>query len=210
MNLNKHQSFYLSGTTASVKANILIVLLLAAILSGCTSTHRSGLMPVVIADNMTLQLLAPAISQAGFVETQLIKASYGQQEHKLLVQIESVAQQITLVALTTTGTRLASVSLTSDGIQAEALSILPAQFDVAQLLAAYQLSTRAIQALQANIVGGVLEFRSSNNKRMLLQQGKPVIEISFDINEQQQPTIFYQHYLWDYKIHITTLSKQPL
>jgi hypothetical protein len=189
------------------------ILWLALILSGCTTTHRSGLIPVAIANNISLQLLEPAASQPAFVESQWVTARFGHNQHELMVQIESINQTITLVALTATGTRLASVSLSNQGVSSDVMSILPAHFDIEQLLAAYQLSTRSIKDLQANLDGDAFELREetqTDNRRLLLDKGEAVITINFSFNDQQQATILYQHHQWDYTIHITTLSKQLL
>ncbi|WP_101759763.1 DUF3261 domain-containing protein [Oceanicoccus sp. KOV_DT_Chl] len=190
-----------------------LALFIAYVLQACVSHQTPARVAVDIAESVRFTVLPAGSGQLNYSLLQSVRAEYGNETQDLLVQIESTAEKLVMVVLTATGTRLATISLIDGVVSSEQLSVLPASFQVEQMLAAYQLSTWPMPELSRAIAGLDVRFTESagiKRRRELTASGKPLIEIVTSSNNQGQQQVLYRHLQWQYQITSTTLERLAL
>ncbi len=199
--------------------NYVLMSLLVVLLPACSSLFSQSASPdteVNIADGVSFTLLAPHSAQARESVLQSVSAHVGEEAHDLLVQVETSPEALVMVALTTTGTRLATITLENGEVSTEQLTGVAKGFQAEQLLAAYQLSRSPLAQANAALKGQEIQLTdlpasgTEPARRLLTVAGDPVIDIVFSRNVQGQAHIVYQHMQWQYRIAITTLERHSL
>lgn len=99
----------------------LLILFLSLLFWGCSSTYVSDRQTVTIAQGVDFQLITSHPFTNDFQLLQSAQVNYNNELHDLLFQTEVSAQQLVMVGLSATGTRLFSIQLTAGQITASGL-----------------------------------------------------------------------------------------
>lgn len=185
-----------------MNAATLILVVPLLVLAACTAIQPQH--HVRIADGIDLQLQAPGGDSTAL---QKIDATYREQRHALLMQVETHDGTLAMAGLTPTGTRLFSLSFDGENISSWQSPLFTAPFDGAYVLADYQLATLPVASLQRALpeAANLREETTANGERqrqLLDQHSTVVIEIRY----QRDGSMQYCHRQRDYCLLITPLK----
>ena len=171
--IKKHRPFLLIAA---------LIPLFAGLLSACSAIQPAN--RVQIANGITLQLLLP--TQSATV-TQKITATYKENTHVLIMQVQATPQQIIMAGLAPTGTRLFSLTFDGNTIESWKSPLFQAPFNGTYVLADYELAALDVAVLRSALPKQVAleETESDGIKTRLLKntEGKTVIRMEYENNK---------------------------
>lgn len=184
---------------------LLITLFCACLIISCNSHYHSSEQRVVIAEQVSFELISQVPFTNGLNLTQSATATYQEQSHDLIFQTEIRQGQLAMVGLTPTGTRLFTIIMKDGDINAHGLSAMVDKIKPQYLLADLQLSLWPIQQVQQAIDGGQAT-QVSPSTRLIKRHGDTIISIEYSQRPAFRGTIHFTHHERGYSLHIEPLS----
>lgn len=182
----------------------LLILFLSLLFWGCSSTYVSDRQTVTIAQGVDFQLITSHPFTNDFQLLQSAQVNYNNELHDLLFQTEVSDQQLVMVGLSATGTRLFSIQLTAGQITASGLPTddgLKPEY----LLADMQLSLWPASSINQALSGAEL-VQPDATQRLIMRDQKEVIRIEYTDPEFYQGQIHFQHLERGYSLLIDPIS----
>lgn len=182
------------------------MLLIATASISCSSVEiRSEIQRIDIAEDVYLVLPGTSELTASFDATQVITADHGDKSHSFEAHLEARPGKITIVAVSTIGAVLFSISY--DGVDLQARGVVEAQVVNAEyVLADVLLSYWEPQWLARHIDGAVLEISADGAIRKVLKQGKSIIRIAHENPELWNGKAEFSNLERGYALHINTVE----
>jgi hypothetical protein len=169
-----------------------------------------------VASDVALTLLPAKDVLRDVTLTQRIDASYSKagqsaQTRSFVVQIEAGANDMRMVGLTPMGVQLFAVTLNGTELAVDVPPYLSLPFDPRFMLADMQLALADIGSLNLHLFGAQMRTTSDEHRRELVAGNDVRMRIDYRgtaCAEGSQTHI--EHIERHYRIHITTLSCDPL
>lgn len=172
------------------------------------STKFELIEPVEIAEGLKIPLLAPHTFNQNLAMTQIVELSFLEQKYELIFQVEISHEQIVLVGITPTGTRVFTLIYDGNSIELEGISSVIEKIKPAHLLADLQLSYWPKAALQSSFTPLNIELVETNNARHFKSKNGNIIEIHYSSTPKFSGSLDFINQVRNYKIHIKTLEYQ--
>ena len=186
-------------------AKLLLLVVALLMLVSCISAYQTSTQKVMIAEEVTFELIPTIPFDNGLRLTQSAQASYNNQNHDLIFETEILDQQLVMVGLTPTGTRLFTVQMQNQLISATGYSAMIDQIKPEYLLADLQLSLWPFEDITRAISGAKVTQPSSTQRR-ITKAGIDIITIEYSENPAYKGSVYFQHHQRGYSLRIEPLS----
>lgn len=182
----------------------LAVLAIAGAATGCSSTSvREDARRIDIAEGAFLELPHADEITGSFDATQVIVASYGDENHSFEAHVQVDPGKITIVGLNSVGVLLFSISYDGRTLKTSGVPATQA-IDAKYVLADILLTHWDPEWLNAHLDGAELRVRSKG--RTIMRGSEPVIEIDSDTGEPWRGIVTLRHLERGYKLRIENLE----
>ncbi len=187
-----------------------IIVLLALTGCGVLQSQPQDTRPsVLLAPSVYFQLPDPKSITQALTATQLLSGQYKSQTFSIQFQVEITPGQLVLVALSPWGSPLFSATYNQQGLKTEQLLPTPG-LSPEHVLADFILTFWPEEALAGAVFGQGIEWTFKKQRRVLMQTGKPLIEIEYETPDPWVGKIAFSHHLRGYQLNIENLQVDAL
>ena len=198
---------------------LIIVLFSAIILSACTLQPEldQSNQPIAVEVNqgVFVALPKPAQLKQTLNVSQLITAHWnneaaGQQQHKLLVQLQVDQEQVVLAGFSSWGARILSLNYSGEQINTYVMTGLADTLPKPeQVLFNVMLSIWPVEAWLIPLQKIGWQLKETDLQRLLIDdQGQAIVEISYQKKPYLACLISFKHLILDYQIDIETSLRE--
>ncbi len=197
---------------------VLVLIINIILLSSCAHKNVSP-NQLILTEGVEIQLLSPRSFGKQLSLTQFIEFEYESKSRELLVQSEITTDKMTVVGLTTGGTRLFTVTYDGKEINADGYSEVTKNIRPEYMLSDIQLSLWPISAVSRQFenasscfINGSCLFVETDDQlqRTLTVNGEEIISIGYQMTPHFQSKIDFNNKLRDYQFTITLIAVEEL
>jgi hypothetical protein len=184
-----------------------LVLLALVIIGGCAQFQPAG--KVMIAQGVGLSLVLPPWHG---MASQLVKGTYRNETHTLVMQLQSSSTEFVMAGLTPTGTRLFTANYDGHQISSWQSPLFTAPFDGSFLIADFLLTTLELPAINRLLSNGsASEYpdvaKNAVERNIYNSEAKPVVRIRYsNALHRDEGVVDYCHLERNYCLHIENLD----
>lgn len=181
--------------------------------NGCSSIAPTSTPSVRISSKTKFRLCRPeqiGKSYTALYEITLLRKSTS---HQFPIVAEVERDHITLVALTSFGTRAFSVSFKEGQVDYRPATFFKTRIDPKYLICLFQLIFWPRESIEENFKGDTIlveDRTSSENRRSIYKRSEEIIRISYSMSNRLEGEIQFEHFDWSYKMELKTLQFEPL
>jgi len=197
----------------------LIIPVLILFFTGACSHNRVAPGMLTLTDDISMRLLSPASFGKNLSLTQSIEFQYQGETRELLTQSEFSKQQLVVVGLTTTGTRLFTISYDGERLNSEGYSEITENLQPKYMLADIQLSLWPVEIVNQQLQSSSICFRkkqcsftesADKLQRTLVQNDETILTIRYLSTPHHKSKIELTNRLRQYQLTIMPLAVDEL
>ncbi len=181
------------------------VLLIIATLMSCSSWQNESAPHAWLTPGNKINLPTPTLAN-DIDRQQLLTVTINGKSDSLLTMLNVSQDKITLVGLSLLGIRLFKVIYDETGIKTEQAIALPQLPPANQVLSDIMLSYWPIEVWRNNLPDGWRLEEESNHRSLYDTDGRLIIGITYQMENNRREPIMIEHYYFGYQIAIQNMK----